>query len=42
MIVSRICSKNVVTIQKDSTLVEAARRMRESHVRDLVLFSSAM
>jgi CBS domain-containing protein len=37
MFISQICSKKVVTIQKDETLVEAARRMRESHVRDLVV-----
>jgi CBS domain-containing protein len=37
MLINQICSKQVVTIQKDQTLVEAARRMRESHVRDLVV-----
>ncbi|MDY0042739.1 MAG: CBS domain-containing protein [Desulforhabdus sp.] len=37
MVISQICSKHVVTVEKEQTLVEAARRMRESHVRDLVV-----
>lgn len=37
MVISRICTKKVITIEKNITLVEAARRMRESHVRDLVV-----
>lgn len=37
MVISQICSRKVVTIQKHETLVEAARRMRESHVMDLVV-----
>lgn len=37
MIIKHICSKQVITIDRNRTLIEAAQRMRESHVRDLVV-----
>lgn len=37
MVIKHICSKQVITIDRDRTLMEAAHRMRESHVRDLVV-----
>lgn len=40
MDVREACSKKVVTIRKDNTLIEAARSMREHHVGDLVVVES--
>jgi CBS domain-containing protein len=37
MNVGRICKKNVATIRKGQSIVEAARRMRKHHVGDLVV-----
>jgi len=35
--VGRICTRQVATISKDRTVLEAARRMRDEHVGDLVV-----
>jgi len=32
-----LCKRDVVTVNKDDTIVEAARRMREAHVGDVVV-----
>jgi CBS domain-containing protein len=37
MTVSEICTKFVVTADPDETIVEAARRMRDRHVGDLIV-----
>jgi CBS domain-containing protein len=37
MLVGKICKRDVVTIRKSDRLIEAARRMREHHVGDLVV-----
>lgn len=37
MPVDSICNHNVATIDTDADMVEAARRMREAHVGDLVV-----
>ena len=37
MNVDQICSRKVVTIHRDDGILEAARRMREEHVGDLVV-----
>jgi CBS domain-containing protein len=37
MKVGRICNRRVATISKDEPVLEAARRMRDEHVGDLVV-----
>lgn len=37
MPVSSICNHNVATIHPDADLIEAAKRMREAHVGDLIV-----
>lgn len=37
MNVGRICTRQVSTISKDQSVLEAARRMRDEHVGDLVV-----
>ncbi len=37
MNVGRICTRHVATISKDQSVLEAARRMRDEHVGDLVV-----
>jgi CBS domain-containing protein len=37
MKVGDLCTRDVVTVQKDDTLIEAARRMRAAHVGDVVV-----
>lgn len=37
MNVGRICTRQVATISKDQSVLEAARRMRDEHVGDLVV-----
>jgi len=37
MPVSAVCNHNVATIDADADLIEAAKRMREGHVGDLVV-----
>jgi CBS domain-containing protein len=37
MNVGRICTRQVSTISKDESVLEAARRMRDEHVGDLVV-----
>lgn len=37
MYMQDLCSKKVITIGKDATLLDAARSMRENHVGDLVV-----
>ncbi len=37
MLVGKHCTRNVITIRKPESVVEAARRMRQYHVGDLVV-----
>ncbi|MEK7207872.1 MAG: CBS domain-containing protein [Pseudomonadota bacterium] len=37
MTVSEVCNREVVIIQKHATILEAAQRMREFHVGDLIV-----
>ncbi|HEY7671651.1 MAG TPA: CBS domain-containing protein [Gammaproteobacteria bacterium] len=37
MTVGNLCNHNVATVGSDATVAEAARRMREAHVGDLVV-----
>jgi CBS domain-containing protein len=39
--VGRICNRDVVVIDKDASVMEAARRMRAHHVGDLVIINQA-
>lgn len=39
MDVGLLCTHRVMTVRRDETLIEAARRMREEHVGDLVVVS---
>lgn len=37
MAVGEICNRNVITLQRDDTILEAARLMRQHHVGDVVV-----
>jgi CBS domain-containing protein len=37
MLVGKLCKRDVVTIRKNESVIEAARRMRDRHVGDLVV-----
>jgi CBS domain-containing protein len=37
MKIGELCKRDVVTVQKDDTLIEAARQMRAAHVGDVVV-----
>jgi CBS domain-containing protein len=41
MQVGELCTRRVATVRPDESLIEAARRMRQEHVGDLVVVSAA-
>lgn len=39
MRVDQLCTRNVITIEADASIVEAAKQMREHHVGDVIVLS---